>query len=188
MRVAEIAPEAERVMRREFLKRTPSSIVARLVLQETGFGVKERTISRRASEFRAQQLRRQAAREQVSDLVAAMRENDFTAAEMIQALATQALMESPEKFQMADPIAVQGQNLKAEELRLKQEQLDLRKRAAAIEEKKLELLLAREAKVVAAAAELDKGAVSPDDFRRRIHEIYGLGQAAQASEGADARG
>ena len=54
-----------------------------------------RTIARRAAEFRAEQSRRQTAREQVADLVQAMRENDFTSAEMIQALATQALIDDP---------------------------------------------------------------------------------------------
>lgn len=179
-RVVIVSPEAERVMLREFRLRTPSGIVARLVTQETGQVVSERTVARRASEFRASQLQRQAARQQVSDLVAAMKENDFTAAEMISALATQALIERPEGFAKADPILVQGQNLKAEELRLKARQLELRERTAAIEEKKLEMLLAREKKAVEAAEELaakaGRGeAISPADLQK-IRDIYGLGE------------
>ena len=108
--------------------------------------------------------------------------NDFTAAEMLSALATQALMDNPDRYTNADPLELQAQNLKAEELRQKARQLDIRERTSALEEKKLEMLLAREAKAVAAAADLEKGAVTPDDFRRRIHEIYGLGggNAAEA--------
>jgi len=135
-RVAIISPEAERVMRAEFPKRTPVSIIVRLVAAATGEAMAARTVARRRAEWAAEQSRLAATREQMSALVAAMKENDLTAEEMLKALAFQALLERPGEMG-ADPVALQ-------ELRIKEKAVDLKARQIAVEEQKLSLLLERE--------------------------------------------
>ncbi len=180
MRIVTISPEAMRVMQAGFRERKPASIIAGLVKAATGETIAPRTIARRASEFRAEQSRRRTAREQVEDLVKAMRDNDFTAAEMIQALATQALIDDPQGFAGADPLTVQRRNLEAEEIRLKARKLDLQERAVTVVERRLAILEDREKKARAAADELAAKAgrgeeISPADLDR-IRSIYGLGE------------
>lgn len=173
-RLVQISPEAQRVMVAGFRERKPASVIALLVREGTGERVTVRTIERRAAAWRAEQVRRQAAREQMEDLVAAMKANDATAPEMIQALAQEALMLHPQKWADADPIKVQAQNLYAEEIRLKREKLDVQRRAVEVQERRLALL---EEKQRAAVSELEKlerkTEITPDDLRR-IREIYGL--------------
>ena len=83
-------------MAREFLKRTPAAIVAKLLFAECGEVVAPRTIARRCAEFRASQMRIQAQREQMQALIAAQKSGDLTAEGMLHALAFQSLLEDPD--------------------------------------------------------------------------------------------
>ncbi|MDE2097842.1 MAG: hypothetical protein KGL39_11385 [Patescibacteria group bacterium] len=169
-RVVTISPEAERVMFAEFKKRTPAAIIVRLVAAATGETVAARTIARRAATWRAEQMRVQAAREQMTALVQAAENSDLTAEGMLRALAFTQLLENP-KAMGADPVALQ-------ELRIKEKAVDLKARQIAVEEGKLKLLQDRERKAVAAAEDLAKKAergetISPEDLQK-IKDIYGL--------------
>lgn len=173
-RLVQISPEAQRVMVAGFRERKPASVIALLVREGTGERVTVRTIERRAAAWRAEQVRRQTAREQMEDLVAAMKQNDATAAEMIQALATDALMLAPGAWLQADPVKIQAQNLYAEEIRLKREKLDVQRRAVEVQERRLKLLEEKQRAADAALSVLEKKAdISPEDVRK-VREIYGL--------------
>lgn len=178
-REVQIGAEAMRVMVAEFRAKTPAAIIVRLVAEQTGEQVTERTVARRAAAWRAEQARRQSSREQVEDLVAAMKAQDVTAAEMAEALMMDALAMHPERFQNADAVKVVGTGLYAREVRLKERKIALQERAIAAVEKKLEMLLDKQRRADAAAAELEAKAergeqISAEDVAR-IRSIYGLG-------------
>ena len=151
-------------------------------LADIGVEVPERTIARRGQEWEEQRRRRQAAREYVTDLVAAAAANPEASA-VLGALATDALMSEPETFTGADPLKVQRLNLRAEELRLKREELEIRKRATTIDEQRMTLMLDREKRAVLTADELaakaGRGEALTADDMNRIREIYGLRQEAK---------
>ena len=92
-------------------------------LNEVGADVPERTVARRGAEWREEQERRERVRDQVQAMVGAMKDHDLSSAEMLQALAIDALMSDPEAWAQADPVKVQRQNLQAETLRLKAPQV-----------------------------------------------------------------
>jgi phage shock protein A len=173
----DLAPEAVRVMVNGFRgKLTAAAIAGRLA--EIDVEVPERTIARRAQEWRALEARRTAAREQMTAMVEAMKEGNHTASEMIQALATDALINDPDAFSGADPLKVQSQNLRAEELRLKREEMELRRKAQELDEKKFTALQEKSVRALAETVELEKRAesgetITPDQLRR-IRDIYGL--------------
>lgn len=171
MRTVVISPEAERVMAAGFRERKPAAIVAGLVRQATGETVAPRTISRRAAAWRAAESRRQAARDQMNDLVSAMKANDLTAEEMLRALAVQALLENG--------AALQAQPVDLQMLRIEERKVALRERAVENDARRIALLETREKRAVAAADELAAKAgrgesISPDDLQK-IRDIYGLG-------------
>ncbi len=173
-----LSAEARRIMMAGFRAKSPYRAIARQIGEETGEEVPERTVARRGKEWRGEQSRRRAAREQMQALVDAMKAGEWSAAEMIQALATDALMMNPEALTNADPLKVQAQNLRAEELRIKREEMELRTRQVAMDERKVEVLLGRERKAAQAADELkDKAGrgeqLTVEDLER-IRSIYGL--------------
>lgn len=174
----QLSAEGCRVMLAGFRSKLSNRMIAAQIEQATGEVVAERTLGRRHSEWRAEQSRRQAAREQVQDLVAAMKAEDWSAAEMVQALATDALMMDPERFTGADPLKVQGQNLKAEELRLKREEMEMRRRALELDERKFALMADREKRAIEAAEALAGKAGAGEKLTvedlNRIREVYGL--------------
>ena len=140
---------------------------------EIGEDVPERTIARRAAEWRQSQERRENARLYVHDLVAAMKAQDVTAAEMVQALATDALLADPEAFTSGNPALVQRQNLKAEELRIKRAEMETRRRALDLDERKFALMQSREQRAVAALEEKGE-TMTAGERLQRVKEIYGL--------------
>lgn len=142
-------------------------------LAEIGVEVPERTIARRGLEWRAEEARRQAARDQVKAIVAAAKHSP-DASEILRALATDALMTEAEAFQQADPVKVQRLNLKAEELRIKREDLKIRERAVASEETRVRLLEEKERRMTAALTE-DKGEhLTAEERLKRAMEAWGL--------------
>ena len=147
--------------------------IAQAVVDETGEEVAERTVARRAAEWRAEMARRKSARERMTDLVEAMKAGNMDASEMIQALAMDHLAENPDALTDSDPVEVQGLALSAEKVRLKRREMDLRERAIAVNEKKLALLEDREKRAVAALAGGEE-TMSPEDRIREIKGIYGL--------------
>ncbi len=168
----QLPPEAARLMAAGFgQKLTARAVRARLA--EIGVEVPERTVARRAREWNAEQSRRQAAREQVHALVAAMKAEQMNASEMLQALAVDALMADPEAWAGGDPIKVQGQNLYAEEIRLKREQLELRKAQHQLNVRKLTAMEERERRA-AKALEKPDSELTPEERLREIQEIYGI--------------
>lgn len=169
----ELSPEAHRVMVRGLREGLTSRMIAGRIAQECGEKVSERTVARRAAEWRADQARLRGKQEDVAALVAAMKQQDFTAEEMISALALQALMADPEKFAAADVMDVQDRNLAAREVAIKQQKLELQSRQVALQERRVKLLEERERRAMAALEEKDE-TMTPEDRVRRIREIYGL--------------
>lgn len=173
----DLPAEAWRLMHAGFrMKKTYRAIAADL--EEIGCEVAERTIARRAVEWRHEQSRKEAVREQVKALVEAMQEGKWESAEMIRALATEALMQNPDAFANSDPLAVQRQNLQAEELRIKRETLELRRQQHELDAAKFEAMQRREEEAKQAADELAEKAgrgekLTADDIER-IRGIYGL--------------
>jgi hypothetical protein len=147
-------------------------------LTEIGEEVAERTIARRGAEWRFQQARHEDARQYVHNLVEAMKAQNVTAAEMVQALATDALLMDPEAFTSGDPIKVQRQNLQAETLRLKREELEIKRRLVSAEEARLRMLEAREQRAIAATEDLKAKAGRGEALTAadidRIRGIYGI--------------
>jgi hypothetical protein len=168
-----ISETARVVMARGFALGWSAKRIAEAVAESTGEQLAPRTVSRRAAEWRAEMDRRKAARERMSDLVAAMKAGDMDASETIQALAMDELMDHPEALTGSDPIKVQSLSLAAEELRLKKRQLDIRERSVVVTEKKLQILEGREQRAIAALQD-GKDEMTPEERMQKIREIYGL--------------
>lgn len=166
-----LSEEALRVMRAGFHARKTYAAVAR-DLAEIGVTVPERTIARRGQEWGEERRRRQAARDYVSDLVAAAAENP-DASQVLGALATDALIADPDGFRSGDPIKVQRLNLRAEELRLKRDELEIKKRLVSTVEMRMGLLEAREARAKAALERPD-AEMTPEQRVAEIEAIYGI--------------
>jgi predicted ArsR family transcriptional regulator len=148
--------------------------IARALLDESGETVAARTVARRAAEWRAEMDGRQARREHMADLVAAMKDSGMDGSEMIQALAIDQLMDHPEALTGADPIALHGMSLNAEQMRLKKREIDIRERRLAMDERRLAALEAREERARAALETQPGEEVTPEERLRRVQEIYGL--------------
>jgi len=176
-----LSEEAWVVMHRGFAAGTPARAIAQAVKDTTGEEVMERTVARRAEEWRAEKARRMAARERMTDLVAAMKEGGMEASEMIQALAMDHLVEHPEALTGADPVDLQGLSLEGEKLKLKKREIDIRERAVAIDERKLAMLEDREARLKAAAAG-GKKEMTAEERIAEVRSILGL----EANDGAAA--
>jgi hypothetical protein len=174
----DLSEEARRVMVLGISEGRSAAFISQAILDATGEQVHERTVSRRASEWRAEVSSRKAARERMENLVAAMKAGNMDASEMVQALAMDRLVENPEALTGADPIQLQGLALKGEELRLKRQQLAVRERAIEVVERKLKLSEVREQRAIAATAELEKKAEQGEQISAadvaKIRAIYGL--------------
>lgn len=156
----------------------PAAVIAEKLQIEFSETVSERTIARRKAEWEAETRRRQSGREQMEDLLAAMRAGNHTASEMVNALAVEALMRDPDGTLSADPIALQNTSIAAERVRNQAKSMALKERQIALDEQKFAILQARERAAIAATEELEKAAgagkqVTVDDLRK-IKEIYGL--------------
>jgi hypothetical protein len=168
-----LSDKARAVMTRGFAAGWAASRIAQAVLDETGEKVAERTLSRRAAEWRIERDRRRYARERIEDLVAAMNAGGMDASEQIQALAMDYLTQNPEALTSSDPVKVQTLSLQAEKLRLDRRQLDLRERRVAVDEKKLAMLEQREQRTVEALKD-HASTLTPEQRLAEIREIYGL--------------
>ncbi len=171
-----LGAEAQRIMVCGFRERKTYRAIAK-DLAAIGEEVPERTIARRAVEWRSEQARREAAREYVSNLVAGMKENDLSSAEMVQALSMQALMEDPAAFTASDPMKVQFHGLMAEKIRIEKRRQELAERKLGLDERKLRLIEDREVRV---KATLEKPAetMTAEERLREIRTIYGIRQGA----------
>jgi hypothetical protein len=174
-----IGVAARLLMARGFAEGWSAARIAQAILDQTGEKLAERTVARRAAVWREETGRRKLARERMEDLVGALRKGDTDASEMIQALAMDRLVDNPEALTSADPIAVQGLSLKAEELRLKKRQIEVRERAVAIDEKKMTMLEAREQRAIATVLD-DREQLTDEQRVERIREIYGLSATTAA--------
>ena len=155
-----------------------AAMTALKIKAATGEEPAERTIGRRMSEWRAEEHRRKLGREQMQDLLEAARAGNYVASEMVNALSIEALLRDPEGFINQDPIEAQKVSIKAEEIRLKRETLEVKKREQALNEAKFDLLKQQKQKVLDEAAALEQKAargetLGPEDIRR-IKDIYGL--------------
>jgi hypothetical protein len=92
--------------------------------------------------------------------------------EMIQALACDQLMEHPEALTGADPIELHGLQLKAETIRQKARELDIRARVVAMDERRLGMLEEREKRAVELLR--PEAAMTPEERVDEIRRIYGL--------------
>ena len=172
-----LSEEGQAVMLRGFAAGRTAAFIAQAVKDATGEEVSERTVARRAAEFRAESEERKARRERMADLVSAMKASGMDGSEMIQALAIDHLVEHPDSLTGADPIELQGMSLDAEKVRLKKRELDIRERVVAIDEQKLRLLAEREERAKAALAD-GKTEMTADERIAEIRRIYGLSEAS----------
>lgn len=168
-----LSVEAQRILIGGFRAKWANKAIAREIFEATGERVAERTVARRGAEWRTEQSRRLAAKDQMLALVEAMKEGNVPASEMIQALATDALLTNPNGFAGADPLKVQDRNLRAEEIALKRAELAVKQRALELNEKKFSAMREREEKAKA-ALEKAEPAMTPDERLREIQEIYGI--------------
>ena len=155
-------------------ERLPAATIAERIKTATGEEVSERTIARRKAEYEAETARRKAGREQMEDLLLAMRAGNRTASEMVNALAIEALMRDPDGTLAADPIALQQTSIAAERVRLQRDSMELKKRQIALEEQKFAALQAREQRAIDALKGDESKQLSPQDMLRKVKEIYGL--------------
>lgn len=173
-----LSAEGLSLMNKGFTQKKSSAEIAREIEAATGERINPRTIGRRGLEWRAAMDRIREQKEQMQALVAAMEEGDLTASGVIKALALQALMNDPEAFRKQNPLKVQSQNLRAEELIIKREALRLKAREVAVNEARLQMHQEREKRTLAEVQELEKKTsqgctITPQDLQR-IREIYGL--------------
>lgn len=164
-------------MLRGFAGGKTAAFIAQAVLDATGEIVSERTVARRAAEWREETAERRAQRERMADLVEAMRAGGMDGSEMIQALAIDHLVEHPDALTGADPLELHGLSLDAEKVRLKKRELDIRERVVAIDERKLALLQEREERAKAALVS-DKETMTDKDRINAIRGIYGLSEVS----------
>ncbi len=129
-----LSTEGLSLMNKGFCLKKTSIEIAREIEAATGERVNPRAISRRAFEWRAAMDRIREKKEEMQALVAAMDEGDLTASAVIKALGLQALMNDPDAFRKQNPLKVQSQNLRAEELIIKREALKLKGREVAVNE------------------------------------------------------
>ena len=163
-------------MLRGFAAGWTAARIVNAVADATGEVISERTVARRAAEWREESAERRAKREHIAALVDAMRASGMDGEEMVKALAMDQIEQHPEMLTGADPIALQGLSLAAEKVRLKKRELDIRERVVAIDEKKLALLAEREER--AKAALVGEEAMSPEERINEIRRIYGLSEAS----------
>lgn len=161
-----------------FAQRMPAAAIAVRLKAELDVDVAERTIGRRKQEWEAEMARRQRSREQMEDLLAAMRAGDATASEMVNALAIEAMMRDPEGTLNVNPVDLQRTSIAAERVRIQAKRLELQARQISLDEQKFALMREREERAIAATTELANKAergqsITPEDMRR-IREIYGL--------------
>jgi hypothetical protein len=173
-----LSEEAKAVMNRGFLAKKTSTAIAREIFEAEGVQVNPRTISRRALEWRRYWEARKAKADDVKALVESLKAGDLTASGVIQALALQALIDDPGSLTKQNPLKLQSQNLRAEEISLKREFLRLKQREVQVTEGRLQLLQDRERKAAEIAVELENKAtqgksITAEDMAR-IREVYGL--------------
>jgi len=166
-----LSDEARLVMLQGFAAGRTAAFIVQAIHDATGEEVAERTLARRAAEWRAEVERRKTQREFLADLVASAEGGGTEASACIRALALQALETNPEALSSADPIELQGLALDAEKLRMQKRSLDLRERQVAVTEKKLAILEARDARVKAVA---EKPELSAEERVAEIQAIYGI--------------
>jgi hypothetical protein len=158
-----------------FVAQKTAAWIAQAIQDATGETVAERTIARRAAEWRAEVARRRAGRERMEDLVAAMKAGGMDVSEQIMALAQSHLMEHPDALTGADPVDLQGLALESEKMRLKRREVEIRERVVAVDERKMALLEEREKRAIAALTREGGGRRMTDEERvAEIREIYGL--------------
>jgi hypothetical protein len=144
--------------------------VAQAVLDATGEVVAERTVARRAAEWRESKARFARAKEQY----AAMKEAGLDGVQMLQSLAFERLLDDPDALTGGDPLAFHALGLEAEKVALKKREIEVRERAIAVGEKKLAMLEAREKRLVAALQD-NTAEVSDAERLAKVKEIVGLG-------------
>jgi hypothetical protein len=165
-------------MRRGFATKKTNAVIAREILETTGEAVNPRTVGRRAQEWRELQRATEASMEEIRGLVAAMKEGDLTSSDMVQALAMQSLVQNAGDYGKQNPLKLQSQNLRAEEIGLKKQVIALKQREIEVTEAKLKLLQEREDRAKAILAEVGKNpergkSLTTEDMNR-IREVYGL--------------
>jgi hypothetical protein len=173
-----LSAEALRLMKQGFADKKTSCAISREIAEATGETVNPRTIGRRALEWRNWWDARRARIDEVRALVEASKAGDLTSSEVIQALAMQALIDDPGSLTSQNPLKVQSQSLRSEEISLKREGLRLKAREVAVNEGRLQMLQERERKAAEIAAELENKAtqgksITVEDMAR-IREVYGL--------------
>ena len=136
--VDSLGDDVRRVIASGFCGHKTAAAIAGDLKTQTGQSVAERTVSREMKRLHDQQRRRDASREQARALLAAAREENIVASELIQALATQALMDDPESFTGQDAVQVQRANLEAEKIRLKRAKLEQDNQRLALDREKFQ--------------------------------------------------
>jgi hypothetical protein len=165
----ELSEEAKRIMLAGFTAGRTALWLIGAVKEATGEAVSERTMARRAAEWRG-------ARDQferAKDNFRAMKEAGLDGGQMIEALAFEQLLTDPTKLTGADPIKFHGLGIESKKVALKEREVAAKERALAIDERRIAMVEAREARAVAVLG-VDKPELSAEERLREIREIYGL--------------
>lgn len=165
-----ISTEAQRIMTAGFREALPAPIIVRKILEATGERIAERTVARRLSDWKAEQSRVRAAKEQIRALVETMQENPEHR-DMVVALAQDGLLMDQDALREMDPAKRAALAIQADKLRLKAQELALKQSQHQLDREKFEALQRREA---AAKAAVQEEALSPAERVAKVREIYGL--------------
>jgi len=114
------------------------------VKRATGETVSKSAVARYWARWKSDLDNLQASREQARVVLDAFRAGDTTAGETLEALAVQAMVETREMYKQADPIKLSREERERQKLRLKGEELGLRRREIDFTERKFEALQAKE--------------------------------------------
>lgn len=169
-----LSEEARRVMVQGFAGSRTAAFISQAVKDATGEVVSVRTVSRRAAEWKAKQDQFERAKEQYR----AMKEGGLDGAQMLEALAFERLISTPDPFKGADPIEFHGLGLEAKKVAIKEREVAIRERQAAIDERRLKLLEEKEARLRAAVDPEGKKELTPEERLREVRSILGLQEDA----------
>ena len=126
-----LSAHAWSLMKAGFAAKKMYAAISKEIAAATGEKVSERTIGRRQNEWRAEEDRLRAVREQAVALVAAVKENNLEASSLAAALVADALASSGEVPKLSAGLA-------GEEIQLKKRELALKERKQALDEKKFQ--------------------------------------------------
>jgi hypothetical protein len=178
--VERLSVDAQVVVQRGLREKWTFTKIVAEVLAATGEKVAQSSLARYASKWAAQTQRVQEKQDQAAAFVSAVKAGNLSAAEMTEALLTQALIESSAALLSVEPDKLSREQREFQKLELKRQEIQIRREELELDRRKLDALEAKQK----AIDERVKQAVAPENAdlteaeKSRIRKIYGLDAAA----------